>query len=73
MTSSQYAEGRRVVVIHEDDVGMTHGSNTAFAELLALGTCSAGSVMALPLVPRGDRDGLGQSRARSWRASDTEQ
>jgi len=46
MTSSQYAEGRRVVVIHEDDVGMTHGSNTAFAELSALGTCSAGSVMA---------------------------
>ena len=35
-----------IVVIHEDDVGMTHGANTAFAELSALGTCSAGSVMA---------------------------
>lgn len=46
MTYSQHAEGRRVVVIHEDDVGMSHGSNTAFAELSALGTCSAGSVMA---------------------------
>jgi predicted glycoside hydrolase/deacetylase ChbG (UPF0249 family) len=46
MTSSQYAEGRRVVVIHEDDVGMSHGANTAFAELSAMGTCSAGSVMA---------------------------
>lgn len=36
---------RRCVVIHEDDVGMTHGANTAFAELFALGTCSSGSVM----------------------------
>lgn len=36
---------RRLVVIHEDDVGMTHGANTAFAELSALGTCSSGSVM----------------------------
>src|SRR5690242_14373255 len=36
---------RRLVVIHEDDVGMTHGANVAFSELSALGTCSAGSVM----------------------------
>ena len=35
----------RCVVIHEDDVAMTHGANTAFAELSALGSCSAGSVM----------------------------
>jgi chitin disaccharide deacetylase len=35
----------RSVVIHEDDVGMTHGANVAFSELSALGTCSAGSVM----------------------------
>jgi predicted glycoside hydrolase/deacetylase ChbG (UPF0249 family) len=33
------------VVIHEDDVGMSHGANTAFVELSALGTCSSGSVM----------------------------
>lgn len=33
------------VVIHEDDVGMTHGANTAFVELSKLGTCSSGSVM----------------------------
>jgi hypothetical protein len=46
MSSSQYAGGRRVVVIHEDDVGMTHGANKAFAELSAMGACSAGSVMA---------------------------
>jgi hypothetical protein len=46
MTSTRYAEGRRAVVIHEDDVGMTHGANTAFAELSAMGTCSAGSLMA---------------------------
>jgi predicted glycoside hydrolase/deacetylase ChbG (UPF0249 family) len=36
---------RRSVVIHEDDVAMTHGANVAFAELSAIGTCSAGSVM----------------------------
>jgi predicted glycoside hydrolase/deacetylase ChbG (UPF0249 family) len=36
---------RKQVVIHEDDVGMTHGANTAFAELSALGTCTSGSVM----------------------------
>jgi predicted glycoside hydrolase/deacetylase ChbG (UPF0249 family) len=34
------------VVIHEDDVGMTHGANVAFVELSALGACSSGSVMA---------------------------
>ena len=33
------------VVIHEDDVGMSHGSNLAFVELCRLGTCSSGSVM----------------------------
>jgi predicted glycoside hydrolase/deacetylase ChbG (UPF0249 family) len=33
------------VVIHEDDVGMTHGANAAFAELFDFGTCSSGSVM----------------------------
>jgi chitin disaccharide deacetylase len=46
MNSIRYAEGRRVVVIHEDDVGMTHGANVAFKELSALKSCSAGSVMA---------------------------
>ena len=46
MTSTRYAEGRRVIVIHEDDVGMSHGANTAFSELSAMGACSAGSVMA---------------------------
>lgn len=33
------------VVVHEDDVGMNHGANVAFAELFALGICTAGSVM----------------------------
>ena len=37
--------GKKRVVIHEDDVGMSHGSNTAFIELSKLGTCSSGSVM----------------------------
>jgi predicted glycoside hydrolase/deacetylase ChbG (UPF0249 family) len=39
------ATGRKRVVIHEDDVGMTHGANTAFVELCELGTCSSGSIM----------------------------
>ena len=46
MTSSLYAQGRRALVIHEDDVGMTHGSNVAFRELSARGVVSSGSVMA---------------------------
>ena len=46
MTSSAYARGRRALVIHEDDVGMTHGSNVAFRELSARGVVSSGSVMA---------------------------
>lgn len=33
------------VVVHEDDVGMNHGANVAFAELFALDICTAGSVM----------------------------
>ncbi len=33
------------LVIHADDVGMCHGTNTAFAELSDLGTITAGSVM----------------------------
>ena len=43
MTSSPYAQGRRALVIHEDDVGMTHGSNVAFRELSARGVVSSGS------------------------------
>ncbi len=46
VTSSHYAQGRRALVIHEDDVGMTHGSNVAFRELSARGVVSSGSVMA---------------------------
>ena len=46
MTASPYAQGRRALVIHEDDVGMTHGSNVAFRELSARGVVSSGSVMA---------------------------
>jgi predicted glycoside hydrolase/deacetylase ChbG (UPF0249 family) len=46
MTSNPYAVATRTVVIHEDDIGMSHGSNTAFRELTAQGVCSAGSVMA---------------------------
>jgi predicted glycoside hydrolase/deacetylase ChbG (UPF0249 family) len=37
--------GRKQVVIHADDLGMTHGANAAFVELSALGACSSGSVM----------------------------
>ncbi|TCA09231.1 MULTISPECIES: ChbG/HpnK family deacetylase [Rhizobium] len=35
----------RFVVVHEDDVGVSHGANTAFLELTRLGLCTAGSVM----------------------------
>ncbi len=33
------------VVIHADDLGMSHGANTAFLELFTLGACTSGSVM----------------------------
>jgi predicted glycoside hydrolase/deacetylase ChbG (UPF0249 family) len=39
------AKSRRRVVLHEDDVGMCHGANSAFLELARLGVCSSGSVM----------------------------
>ena len=43
--TAETGEGKKRVVIHEDDVGMTHGANAAFVELSRLGTCSSGSVM----------------------------
>lgn len=33
------------IVLHQDDVGMCHGANTAFVELSRLGTITSGSVM----------------------------
>ncbi|MFN0194046.1 MAG: ChbG/HpnK family deacetylase [Aestuariivirga sp.] len=33
------------VVIHADDLGMSHGTNAAFVELFGLGVCTSGSVM----------------------------
>jgi predicted glycoside hydrolase/deacetylase ChbG (UPF0249 family) len=33
------------VVLHQDDVGMCHGANTAFVELFRRGTITSGSVM----------------------------
>lgn len=35
----------RRVVIHADDLGMSHGANAAFAELWDMGTVTSGSVM----------------------------
>lgn len=46
MQAPDYLRHKRTVVIHEDDVGMTHGANVAFEELSALGRCTSGSVMA---------------------------
>ena len=46
MITNPYAVGSRTIVIHEDDVGMSHGANSAFQELSAMGACSSGSVMA---------------------------
>jgi hypothetical protein len=34
-----------VLVIHADDLGMSHGANQAFLELAELGVCTSGSVM----------------------------
>ncbi|MEO1103343.1 MAG: ChbG/HpnK family deacetylase, partial [Pseudomonadota bacterium] len=45
MAQPDYAPHRRTVIIHADDVGMTHGANAAFAELSAIGHCTSGSVM----------------------------
>ena len=39
------AKSRRRLVLHEDDVGMCHGANTAFFELVKSGVCSSGAVM----------------------------
>ena len=38
----QFAEN---IVLHQDDVGMCHGANTAFLELSKLGSITSGSVM----------------------------
>jgi hypothetical protein len=35
----------RVVIVHQDDVGMCHGANVAFAELAGRGFLTCGSVM----------------------------
>ena len=43
--SSKDRAGQKRIVIHEDDVGMTHGANMAFVELSERGTSSSGSVM----------------------------
>lgn len=37
--------GPNAIVLHQDDVGMCHGANVAYAELTEFGTCSSGSVM----------------------------
>jgi len=39
------AGSRRRLVLHEDDVGMCHGANSAFLDLTRLGVCSSGAVM----------------------------
>jgi len=38
-------KSRRRLVLHEDDVGMCHGANSAFVELTRLGACTSGAVM----------------------------
>lgn len=44
MAAKDSVQAKRVV-IHEDDVGMTHGANIAFVELSLRGACTSGSVM----------------------------
>ncbi len=41
-----YAPDARLVIFHADDVGMCHGSNQAFIELLEAGIVKCGSIMA---------------------------
>ena len=67
------AEAKRVV-IHEDDVGMSHGANTRLRRAvearelqLRLGDG------ALPVVPRGGRDRDGRPGARPRRPSDADE
>lgn len=45
MAANPYATGRKTVVIHADDLGMAHGGDIAFRELVGQGVCSCGSVM----------------------------
>ena len=40
-----FGPGRRVAILHADDVGMCHGANTAFLELARSGRLTCGSVM----------------------------
>ena len=44
-SAAPYADSRKAVVIHADDLGMTHGANAAFRELTMRGVCTSGSVM----------------------------
>jgi predicted glycoside hydrolase/deacetylase ChbG (UPF0249 family) len=46
MTAQPYADARKTVVVHCDDLAMTHGANSAFRALFDKRICSAGSVMA---------------------------
>jgi hypothetical protein len=39
------ATAQKHVVVHADDLGMCHGANAAYADLVRLGVCSSGSVM----------------------------
>lgn len=41
-----YPADARLVILHADDVGMSHGSNRAFLELAAAGMVKSGSIMA---------------------------
>lgn len=41
-----YPPGARLVIFHADDVGMCHGSNRAFLDLLDAGIVKCGSIMA---------------------------
>ena len=47
---------RRVAILHEDDVGMCHGANTAFLDLSKSGALTCGSVMVpCPWFPEAAR------------------
>ena len=39
------ASGAKRIVVHHDDIGANHATNTAFVELFDKGICTSGSVM----------------------------
>ena len=56
------APATRAAILHADDVGMCHGANTAFLELVRSGALTCGSVMVpCPWYPEIAREAAGDA------------